>query len=146
MGKKFKRMSIILMCVCCIGCSSATDNQVHTDIDFVKEQFPQIEQIEKVEYVYKNIGNKREIGLQNIKFYGFIWIGNDFCNKIIHEYDWQETAVCRSIKTKLESPNKDFHFLYNYEFSHDGKYKSHSWGGDMFLDIEQKLLYFDCEW
>ena len=46
----------------------------------------------------------------------------------------------------MEGDDTEYHFLYNYDFSYDGHYKTHSWGGDFYLDTEKRVLYFDCDW
>lgn len=66
-------------------------NEVCTDIEFIKHQFPNIEDIEEVRYYYNVKSDEREIGLQNIEFCGFIKIGKNFYEKIVRDYNWKET-------------------------------------------------------
>lgn len=124
-------------------------NEVCTDIEFIKHQFPNIEDIEEVRYYYNVKSDEREIGLQNIEFCGFIKIGKNFYEKIVRDYNWKETKKAKKIVPKtilMEGDTEKYHFLYNYDFSYDGKYKSDSWGGDFYLDKTHKVLYFECEW
>lgn len=55
--------------------------EVCTDIEFIKQQFPNIKDIEEVKYYYNVKSEEREIGLQNIEFCGFIKIGKKFYEK-----------------------------------------------------------------
>lgn len=149
---KIKRLSILCfaLLLCCGvlgGCSERQGPQVGTDVEFVKEQFPDIEDIEEVKYYYHVKSNEREIGLQNIEFCGIIKIGEDFLQKIQEEYEWKSTKKSEKVipRSVLEI-DKTYEFLYNEEFSNDGKYITHSWGGDFYLDPEEGILYFDCEW
>jgi hypothetical protein len=139
----------LLFCTISRAFSTKKKVEVCTDVSFVQEQFPDIKDIKKVKYYYNVKSNKREIGLQNIEFCGFIWIGEEFCEKILDEYQWKETPKSKKIMPKeilLEKEDSKFRFLYSYDFSHDGKYKSHSWGGDFYFDKEHRMLYFECEW
>lgn len=142
---------LVVMSVCGILYEYSLENKiiVDTEVAFVEEQFPQLEDIEEVKYYYDVKSGSREIGLQEIEFCGFIKIGEDFYKKITQEYDWKETKKAKNKVPKViltEGENEEYHFSYNYEFSHDGKYKSHSWGGHFYLDKEKKTLYFECEW
>lgn len=123
--------------------------EVCTDIEYVKEQFPKIEDIEEVRYYYNVKSNQREIGLQDIEFCGFIKIEEDFYEKITQEYEWKETKKSKKKIPKeilMKGEDKEYHFSYNYDFSYDGNYKTDSWGGDFYLDKEYKVLYFECDW
>lgn len=123
--------------------------EVCTDIEFIKQQFPNIKDIEEVKYYYNVKSEEREIGLQNIEFCGFIKIGQKFYEKIIRDYNWKETKKSKNMIPKtilLEGDSEKYNFLYNYDFSYDGKYKSNSWVGDFYLDKVHKVLYFECEW
>lgn len=147
----FPKMSLVII-FCCIflyACSDKKQIEIDTDVAFVEEQFPEIEDIEEVKYYYNVKSNNREIGLQDIEFCGFIKIGEDFYEKITQEYEWKETKKSKKKVPKailMEGDDKEYHFSYNYDFSYDGKYKSHSWGGDFYLDKGEKLLYFECDW
>lgn len=141
---------LILSCVLSCGCSRNKKIEVYTDVEFVQEQFPKIEEIEKVNYYYNVKSSPWEIGLQNIEFCGFIQIGEDFLKKIEEEYKWKETKnskkkVPKAIFLKGEY-DTEYHFLCNSDFSNDGKYISNSWGGYFYLDREKRTLYFECEW
>ncbi len=142
----FILLSSILSC----GCSGTKEIEAYTDVEFVQEQFPKIENIEKVFYCYNQKSSNREIGLQNIEFCGFIQIGDEFLQKIETEYEWKETKKSRKKVPKsifmVGEYDKEYHFLYDEEFSNDGKYISNSWGGDFYLDREKQILYFECEW
>ena len=146
-----KKMSLVII-FCCIflyACSDKKKIEIDTDVAFVEEQFPEIEDIEEVKYYYNVKSNNREIGLQDIEFCGFIKIGEDFYKKITQEYKWKETKKSKKKVPKailMEGDDKKYHFSYNYDFSYDGKYKSHSWGGDFYLDKGKKMLYFECDW
>ncbi len=140
---------ILFGCIFLYACSNEKKMDIGTDVAFVEEQFPQIENIEEVRYFYNVKSNKREIGLQNIEFCGFIKIGEDFYKKITREYEWKETKKSKKKVPKAlftEGDDQRYQFSYNYDFSYDGKYKSHSWGGDFYLDKEKRLLYFECDW
>jgi hypothetical protein len=131
------------------ACSCKKEIEIGTDITFVEEQFPKIEDIEEVRYYYNVKSNEREIGLQDIEFCGFIKIGEDFYEKITQEYDWKETKKSRKKVPKAiltEGEDEEYHFSYNYDFSYDGNYKTNSWGGDFYLDKEKRILYFECDW
>ena len=148
---KFQKLSLVIIVSCFFVCSCSYKKEIEigTDIAFVQEQFPEIKDIEDVKYCYNVKSNNREIGLQSIKFCGFIKIGNGFYEKITHDYEWKETKQSRKKvpkKNLVEGDNEEYHFVYNYDFSHDGKYKTHSWGGEFWLDKEKKTLYFECDW
>lgn len=140
----------ILVCLLLSACSQSKDRvEVHTDTEFVEQQFPKIKEIEAVKYFYNVKNSEREIGLQNIEFCGFIKLGKSFLQKIETEYKWKETKKSKKKLPKpvlMEGENKEYHFTYNHEFSHDGKYISNSWHGYFYLDKEQRVLYFECEW
>lgn len=88
-------------------------------------------------------------GLEYIEFVGFIEIGDNFLKKIQKEYQWKSTKKSKKISPKstlTEGDNENYEFVYNYEFSHDGNYKSHSALGNFYLDVEKKLLYFEVEY
>lgn len=143
--------SCIILCSCILLCSCLNDNkiEVYTDVEFVEFQFPKLENIEKVKFYYYEKNSDWEIGLQNIEFCGFIKIGEDFLQKIEEEYEWKETKKSKKKVPKsvlMEGEDKEYHFLYSDKFSNDGKYISHSWVGDFYLDKEEQTLYFECEW
>lgn len=153
--KNIPKILILVIIVNCIflgACSTQEETkkiEIGTDVEFVKEQFPKLEDIEEVEYFYNQKSDSREIGLQNIEFCGFIKIGDDFYNKITQEYEWKETKKAKKKVPKaifMEGEDKGYHFTFNDTFRHDGKYISNSWIGEFFLDKEQKVLYFECEW
>lgn len=140
---------LIFACIFLFIYSHREKNEVGTDIEFVQDQFPNIKDIEEVRYYYIVKSDKREIGLQHIEFCGFIKIGEKFYKKIVSDYNWKETKKSKKIVPKsilMEGDNKKYHFLYNYDFSYDGKYKTTSWGGNFYLDKTYKVLYFECAW
>lgn len=151
---KWRWLFVILFLVLLSGIilfiySSREKSEVCTDVEFVQQQFPNIKDIEEVKYYYKVKSDQREIGLQNIEFCGFIKVGEDFYDKITRDYHWKETKKAKKVEPKailMKGDHKKYHFLYNYDFSYDGKYKSSSWGGDFYLDKTYKVLYFDCDW
>lgn len=143
----FVGVVLALFCVLFGGCSDQQEPQVGTDVEFVQEQFPQIKDIEEVKYYYHVKSNEREIGLQNIEFCGIIKIGEDFSQKIQKEYEWKATKKSEKVVPKsVLDIDETYHFLFSEGFSNDGKYVTHSWGGDFYLDPEEGILYFDCEW
>ncbi len=148
----FLRNYVVTVLFCSMvlcSCGKEKKAEVGTDVAFVQEQFPEIEDIQQVKYCYHDKTKRWEIGLQNIEFCGFIKIGDDFFNKITKEYKWKETK-----KSKKKVPNpifedeleNDYHFTVCDDFWQDGKYISHSWGGEYYLDMEKQILYFECEW
>lgn len=150
-NKHIKKLSLVMIIsfIFLFACSCKREIKIGTDITFVEEQFPKIEDIEEVKYYYNVKSNKREIGLEDIEFCGFIKIGEDFYEKITQEYDWKETENSRKKVPKailIEGKNEEYHFSYNYDFSYDGNYKTHSWGGNFYLDKEKRILYFECDW
>lgn len=122
-------------------------SKIFTDIDYVQERFPDLEEIEDVTYYYNQIdSNVRLPGPSNVEFCGFIKIGDEFCEKITQEYSWKETKKSNKLVPKevlTEGEDQEYHFLYNEEFSEDNI--SDSWGGDFYLDPTQRMLYFECE-
>lgn len=144
---KFKIFLIVLI----LGCIFLSiypyrkGNVVCSDIEFIKQKFPNIKDIEEVRYYYNVISDEREIGLQNIEFCGFIKVGKNFYEKIVRDYSWKEGKKIVPQTILMEGNSMKYHFLYNYDFSHDGKYKSDSWVGNFYLDKAHRVLYFECE-
>ena len=139
---------LILGCILLVVYSSRQKSEVQTDVQFIQDKFPNIKDIEEVRYYYKVTSNQREIGLQSKEFCGFIKLGNDFYEKIVQDYDWKETKKSKKIVPKtvlMEGDHTKYHFLYNYDFSYDGKYKTDTWGGNFYLDKDHKMLYFECD-
>lgn len=160
MSKKMRIFIYIASCLLLFGCGSNinkknTNNQntnnivVQSDVEFVQAKLPDIEEIKSVKYYYQKLSRDGEIGLEHIEFVGFIEIGDNFLEKIEKEYKWRETEKSKKIIPKInlsEEKNEKYNFLYNYEFSHDGEYKSHSSTGDFYLDLDKKLFYFELEY
>lgn len=156
MLKKMRNFIYIAICLLLFGCSPNTNNKnstnnivVQTDVEFVQTKFPDIEEIKSVKYYYHKLSGDGEIGLEHIEFVGFIEIGDNFLEKIKTEYKWREIEKSKKIIPKInfsEEKNEKFNFLYNDEFSNDGKYISHSSMGDFYLDLDKKLLYFELEY
>lgn len=143
------RLFALLGCLLFCGCQRTESAEIGTDVKFVEEQFPKLEDIEEVRYHYDVKGSDREIGLRNIAFSGLIKIGDAFRQKLEREYSWRETERSKKKKPKsilMKKDQKEYHFLYSGEFEQDGKYISHSWVGDWYLDREEGVLYFECEW
>ena len=122
-------------------------SKVFTDIDYVQERFPDLEEIEDVTYYYNlTDSNVRLPGPSNVEFCGFIKIGEDFCEKITQEYSWKETKKSKKLVPKevlTKGEDQVYHFLYNEDFSED--HISASWVGDFYLDPTKRMLYFECE-
>lgn len=141
----------IVICLFFSGCNAIDKNQIklQSDIEFVQSKFPEIEDMKSVKYYYQKISRDGEIGLEHIMFVGFIQIGDGFLNKIKQEYKWKETKQSKEIIPAFnfsDDNNVKYNFLYSYEFSNDGKYKSHSSIGNFYLDLKQKMLYFEVEY
>lgn len=154
-SKKMRKFICIAICLLLFGCSpnnnkNANNNiTVQSDVELVQTKFPHIEEIKSVKYYYRKLSGDREIGLEHIEFVGFIEIGDNFLEKITTEYKWKETEKSKKVLPKInfsEEKNEKYKFLYNYEFNHDGKYKSHSSMGNFYLDLDKKLLYFELEY
>lgn len=150
----FKAMLLYIQVVICLlfsGCNGIDKNkiEVQSDIEFVQTKFPKIEDIESVKYYYQKISKNGEIGLEHIVFVGFLQIGDGFLKKIEKEYEWKKTKQSKEIIPKFNFSDErsvKYNFLYSYEFSHDGKYKSHSSTGNFYLDVKEKMLYFEVEY
>lgn len=147
---KFKLLLPLLLIICILIFlySCREKNEVHTDIGFVQDKFPNIKDIEAVRYYYKVKSNQREIGLQDVEFCGFIKVGENFCEKISQDYQWKETKKSKKLVPKtvlMEGDNTKYHFLYNYDFSYDGTYKTSSLGGNFYFDKAHRVLYLECD-
>lgn len=141
----------ILVCLLFTGCNVNDNNKIkiQTDVAFVQAKFPKIEDIQSAKYYYRKISREGEIGLEHIEFVGFIEVGSSFYQKIRKEYKWKQTKQSVKVIPKFNfSQEKDmnYSFLFSYEFCNDGKYISHSSMGNIYLDAEKKLLYFELEY
>lgn len=144
---KIKKILLVCFCLCMFcGCNKTDDRyEIHTDIEFIQFKFPQIKDIKSVKYYYYKKSGDREIGLEDIEFVGLIQIGDDFLNKIKSEYEWTKTDVVPK-EVLTEGDSTKYNFCYSYEFNTDGKYRTMSSIGDFYLDIGNKMLYFELEY
>lgn len=122
--------------------------KIFTDIDYLQTEFPNIDGIKNGKYYYKQISSDRDIGLVRADFCGVMEIDKDFSEKLQKEYEWDSIDADNSIVSNLALLGEDYKnytFLHCDEFCNDGKYKSHSKGGDFYFDPVNKIIYFQIE-
>lgn len=114
----------------------ASEQNVCSDIEFIKSKFPNIKEIESVSYIYNKESGDREVGLEKIHFEGIINIGKSFSKKIEKEYNWEQSDEPPNLSIKTQ----DADYMYSDEF--EDMYISDSFVGTFyFLPDYNKLIF-----
>ena len=95
-----KKINIIILVLFVIGavaltlfgCRNKDEKVLGTNSDKINEEFPAIEGVESCEWTYEKLTNDSflSVGTDQYAFYGKVVLSNEYYNKIITEYEWQE--------------------------------------------------------
>jgi hypothetical protein len=149
---KAARIVLFMICISLLfsGCKAENDVvqndedniTIHTDTNFITEQFPELSGVEVARYYYEIIGDHsdRSIGPMPARFAGLIYLEKDALTDISNEYDWRE---CDVQPPKILSDGNTYSFFYSEEFD---SIFSASFVGSFYFDRERGILFFEGEY
>lgn len=150
-----KKWIVFLLFLCAaagavLGCGEETDEiEIFTDIEFVQDKFPGIDDIKSVKYYYyyKNGEPSRyEIGMYPKVFGGLIEVGDGYAAKIEEGCEWE--ACDEELSDPKLFDGNSYDFQMSDDFGCDSEYvtETSSFVGEFYYDADKRVVYFTGEY
>ncbi|WP_409342721.1 hypothetical protein [Paenibacillus sp. MBLB4367] len=116
---------------------------IRTDIDPIKTRFPRLGDFEKCLWQTHLIGGNRSIGPSSYRLVGYVVLKDEEFSKFVTQFNWEQADKVNTILSQeaLGLTTKN----WSYSKTFNDYVKSASFVGDFYLDLENKLIYFDVQ-